>query len=124
MSHGPGARWQAGGGAGRPASFASVRVVAGADDRSDDVSVTETGPGAYRVEIRCGRTTTSHQVTVPDGYPATVGLEGVPGDELVRASFAFLLEREPATSILRRFRLDVIADYFPEYPGAIGRYLP
>jgi len=111
-------------GAGLPPSFASVPDVAGTDDPSDDVSVTETGPGAYRVEVRRGPTTTSHQVTVPDGYPATLGLEDVPGDVVVRASFAFLLEREPATSILRRFRLDVIADYFPEYPGAIGRYLP
>ena len=52
-----------------------------------------------------------------------LGLAGVPDDDLVRASFLFLLEREPASSILRRFRLDVIERYFPEYRTEIGRYL-
>jgi hypothetical protein len=42
---------------------------------------------------------------------------------LVRASFRFLLEREPREAILRRFELPVIERYFPEYPSAIGRYL-
>ena len=35
--------------------------------------------------------------------------------ELVTASFAFLLEREPPESILRSFDLTEIARYFPEY---------
>ena len=39
--------------------------------------------------------------------------------ELVRASFEFLLEREPATAILRVFGLDVISQYFPGYPAEI-----
>lgn len=43
--------------------------------------------------------------------------------EVVRESFAFLLEREPATSILRRFSLDVISGYFPEYPTDMRRRL-
>jgi hypothetical protein len=42
---------------------------------------------------------------------------------LVRASIAFLLEHEPPTSILRRFRLDQIADYFPEFPTEIATRL-
>jgi hypothetical protein len=41
--------------------------------------------------------------------------------DLVRRSFAFLLEREPKTSILRRFDLTVIGDYFPEWERAIRR---
>ncbi len=36
-------------------------------------------------------------------------------------SFEFLLEREPATSILRRFSLDVIGDYFPDYEAEMTR---
>jgi hypothetical protein len=35
------------------------------------------------------------------------------------ASFEFLLEREPATSILREFSPDVISQYFPGYPAEI-----
>ena len=33
----------------------------------------------------------------------------------MRASFEFLLEREPPSSILGRFDLDIIGRYFPEY---------
>jgi hypothetical protein len=36
-------------------------------------------------------------------------------EELIERSFEFLLEREPNTSILRRFDLPVIQTYFPEY---------
>ena len=42
----------------------------------------------------------------------------------MRASLAFLLEREPPTSILRRFGLEVIGTYFPEYPGEMRRRAP
>lgn len=36
-------------------------------------------------------------------------------EDLVRRSFDFLLEREPPSSILRRFDLSVIERYFPDY---------
>jgi hypothetical protein len=42
---------------------------------------------------------------------------------LVEASFAFLLEREPNSSILREFDLTVIARYFPDYEREIGHRL-
>jgi hypothetical protein len=87
------------------------------------VHVTATGPGSFRVEVGSGGATSTHQVEVPEGYEADLGLAAVSGEELVRASFAFLLEREPASSILRRFRLDVIARYFPEYPAEIAGYV-
>jgi hypothetical protein len=37
----------------------------------------------------------------------------------VKTSFEFLLEREPASPILRTFGLDVISRYFPDYPAEI-----
>jgi len=40
---------------------------------------------------------------------------------LVEASFAFLLEREPAGSILRSFDLMEIGRYFPEYEDEVAR---
>ena len=43
---------------------------------------------------------------------------GRPAEDLVRDSFAFLLERESKESILREFDLSVIKRYFPEYDGA------
>ena len=60
---------------------------------------------------------TRHSVRVTAGDVARWGRgttqEDV--DELVRRSFDFLLEREPADSILRSFDLAVIPRYFPEY---------
>ena len=35
--------------------------------------------------------------------------------EIIKQSFIFLLERESNTSILRKFDIEVIANYFPEY---------
>ena len=61
---------------------------------------------------------TEHTVTVSPVSLArwgrgTIREEDV--EDLVRRSFEFLLDREPATSILRRFDLSVIESYFPEY---------
>jgi hypothetical protein len=36
-------------------------------------------------------------------------------EDLTRRSFDFLLQREPAGAILRRFDLSVIQRYFPDY---------
>jgi hypothetical protein len=40
-------------------------------------------------------------------------------EDLVSRSFDFLLEREAASSILRRFDLSAIERYFPEYDRAM-----
>jgi hypothetical protein len=58
-----------------------------------------------------------HRVTVPTRF-GDGDLERV-----VRTSFQFLLEREPASSIMREFSLDVIARYFPEYEDELPRRL-
>ncbi|HYA45796.1 MAG TPA: hypothetical protein VED59_09315 [Acidimicrobiales bacterium] len=79
--------------------------------------------GGFTVKVNDERVETSHVVNVPQGFAATLGLGEVPDEELVRASFAFLLEREPPTSVLPRFSLDVISRYFPEYPREVGKYI-
>jgi hypothetical protein len=56
---------------------------------------------------------------VPAGFPSSLGCSYIAPEELVRTSFEFLLEREPASSILRKFSLDVISRYFPDYPAEI-----
>lgn len=67
------------------------------------------------MEIAEGATSTSHRVTVPEGMLDELGLGEVEAEDVVRESFRFLLEREPATSILPEFSLDEIARYFPDY---------
>lgn len=84
------------------------------------IEVTETGPGAFRVEVREGDGSTTHEVTVPDGYPEQVGAGSVDPAALVEESFRFLLEREPKESILGRFDLPTIQRYFPDYERIIG----
>ena len=72
----------------------------------------------YRVTV-LGEETTEHEVTVSEEEIARLGGRfGDPAD-LVRASFAFLLEREPNTSILPSFELSVIGRYFPDYEREI-----
>ena len=62
-----------------------------------------------------------HTVTVAAAYAEKLTAGCISVEELVRRSFNFLLEREPNTSILRRFDLSVIARYFPEYERVIGQ---
>ena len=54
----------------------------------------------------------------PEYYEKLAGGR-VTAETLVEKSFEFLLEREPNTSILRRFDLPVIQSYFPEYEQTI-----
>jgi hypothetical protein len=89
--------------------------------RNAKVSVTSEGEGRFRVDVRSREATTTHIVAVPEGLARQLGCPEVCEEELVLESFDFLLEREPPTSILRHFSLDVISRYFPEYPTEISR---
>lgn len=86
-----------------------------------EVQATAT-PGVYDVEVDDNGRTSRHQVTVPDDL-AAAGLPEVEHEPLVRESFTFLLEREPASAILRAFELPVIERYFPGYAEEMGRRL-
>jgi hypothetical protein len=83
------------------------------------VTVLAQTDGAFRVDVHGQGRMTTHVVTVPADYPTALGCDNVPIETLIAASFRFLLAREPATSILPRFRLDQIAEYFPEFPNEI-----
>lgn len=89
----------------------------------NDIAIGSTGPREFRVTVNDGESETSHQVTVPERL---IGEFGVAEDDLervVRESFEFLLEREPASSIMSEFSLDVIQRYFPEYEEELPRRL-
>ena len=88
-----------------------------------NISVTGDAP-TFRVEVDGGGTATTHTVTVPADLAASLGWPSGDDAALVRASFEFLLAREPAASILRRFSLEVIGSYFPEYTGEMRRRAP
>jgi hypothetical protein len=85
-----------------------------------------------QIDVRCDpdgdawRCTVDLGVTRHDVGVARADLDRLdPGaadpTDLVRRSFAFLLDRESPTSILRSFDLPVIGRYFPEYERTIRR---
>ena len=80
-----------------------------------DVSITSMGPSEFGVQVREGDQETSHRVSVPQSLVDDLGLPDLDAERLVRETFLFLLEREPATAILPEFSLDQVSRYFPEY---------
>ena len=67
------------------------------------------------VQISDGDDSTEHLATVP--LPTYVRLTGeqYPVEQLVIKSFEFLLTKESKESILKKFTLDEIGNYFPEW---------
>jgi hypothetical protein len=93
-------------------SMSKVEVTAAvvADDWECKVTVREGSDTHYRVHV-----SRADLARLAPGASDPV--------DLVEASFAFLLEREPKESILREFDLTVIGRYFPDYEQEIGRRL-
>jgi hypothetical protein len=89
-----------------------------------DIDIAAADANTYDVRITDddGRQT-SHRVWVPPAILTELGLSEAQEPVLVRASMAYLLEREPASSILPQFGLDEIARFFPNYPTEIGALL-
>ena len=67
-------------------------------------------------------TSTEHRVTLTDAYWEQVWNRGLPKKKIIARSFAFLLERESNSSILRSFELPVIQRYFGEYEGKAANW--
>lgn len=86
-----------------------------------DVATTRSADGWECLVIVRNGAETRHRVRV---LPADLErlAPGAPDPAgLVRASFGFLLEREPKESILPAFDLAIISRYFPEYEREIRR---
>jgi hypothetical protein len=83
------------------------------------IRVTHRTGAIYDVTVDDGRGTTTHEVTVWPSDVARYAPAATP-EELVDASFRFLLERESKEAILSRFELPVIERYFPDYAVRIA----
>lgn len=88
-----------------------VEVLAGGD------------PSTFQVTVHEGGGRTTHEVTLREETYERLAADGQSPGELVKASFHFLLDREPKEAILRRFDLTVISHYFPDFESRIGSYL-
>ena len=87
------------------------------------IHITQSGPHEFGVEVTEGTETTSHKVIVPPSLLDDWGLEETDSENVVRESFAFLLEREPASSILPEFSLAIISRYYHEYKVELPKRL-
>lgn len=79
--------------------------------------------GEFQVRVIDGRSESSHRVTVTSEHYKRLTGGRIEPQELVKRSFAFLLERESKESILAQFDLQVIGRYFPEYEREMKRQL-
>lgn len=87
-----------------------------------EIRIERLAPERFKVHVVEGESRTAHHVDLPAAERDRYAPEATP-EELLEASFRFLLEREPKESILQSFELSVIERYFPEYPAEIRRQL-
>ena len=66
--------------------------------------------------------TTTHEVTVNDQSLTDLTENKMTKTQLLKFSFNFLLDREPNTSILSSFDIDVISKYFSDYKDEVRRW--
>jgi hypothetical protein len=85
-------------------------------DDATAILVEELGGDGFRVNVG----SLEYRVTATAAVIARVARVGESPGATVRRAFEFLLEREPPSSILRRFALEDIANYFPEFWSAMG----
>jgi hypothetical protein len=79
----------------------------------------------WQCDVRVGDddAATEHAVTVDHDALRTFAPDAASPEELVLASFRFLLEREPRESIMRSFELPIISRFFADYGAEIARRL-
>lgn len=66
---------------------------------------------------------TVHIVLLNDRFHQDVSNNKLTKTELITKSFEFLLKRESNQSILKKFNLEVISQYFPEYIDEIKKLI-
>lgn len=73
------------------------------------------GGWVCHVTVSDGTSFTEHEVSISQAEMTRYGVDSTSLVTLVSESFAFLLEREPKESILRKFAISDIESYFPEF---------
>ncbi|MEA3500638.1 MAG: hypothetical protein U9R41_06465 [Candidatus Marinimicrobia bacterium] len=73
----------------------------------------------YIVTIKEENSSSEHLVTLDDEYYREFADEKISKENLIKRSFEFLLKRESKESILSKFDLKIINNFFPEYENKI-----
>ena len=69
-----------------------------------------------------GNATTTHTMTVTDQSLTDLAGDNTTKTQLLAFPFNFLLDREPNTSILSSFEINVISKYFSDYRDEVRRW--
>ena len=85
------------------------------------ISIKKLSDDVFEVTVTKTSTTT-HRVTVTDQSLTDLSDSNVTKTQLLEFSFRFLLEREPNTSILSSFDINVISKYFSNYKNEVRRW--
>ena len=85
------------------------------------VAIRKLSDDVFKVTV-AETSTTTHTVTVTDQSLTDLTDDKVTKTQLLKFSFKFLLEREPNTSILSSFDINVISRYFSDYKDEVRRW--
>ena len=80
-------------------------------------------PSGFEVRVTENGSQLDFHVTLSDALYQNLSGGLYSKTDCIKAAFRFLLDREPKESILRRFDLSVISNYFPEFQNRISDYL-
>lgn len=84
------------------------------------ISVEAIDNNSFKVSVTKD-SSTEHIVLLSDRFHQDVTNNKLSKTELITRSFEFLLKRESNQSILKKFNLEVISQYFPEYIDEIKK---
>ena len=85
------------------------------------VSIKKRTDDVFQVTVADSITTT-HEVTVNDQSLTDLTDDKVTKEQLLEFSFNFLLDREPNTSILSSFDINIISSYFSNYGDEVRQW--
>ena len=85
------------------------------------VSIKKLSDDVFEVTV-AKTSTTTHTVTVTDQSLSDLTDNTVTKTQLLEFPFNFLLDREPNTSILSSFNINVISRYFSDYKDEVRRW--
>ena len=85
------------------------------------ISIKKLSDDVFKVNV-AETSTTTHTVTVTDQSLTDLTDDKVTKMQLLKFSFNFLLDREPNTSILPSFDINVISKYFSDYKDEVRRW--
>ena len=85
------------------------------------ISIEKRNDNVFEVTV-ADSVTTTHAVTVTDQSLTDLTDNNTTKTQLLDFSFNFLLQREPNTSILSSFDINVISRYFSDYRDEVRRW--